>query len=109
MITSGIARIAQDPKIVTVGNTQKVELVLVTTEKRKGREKNNVTDSHFLNFEAWDAAAKFIYDVALKGDTIYVEATPRQEKWEKDGKKMSRQYFRINNFKIFPKLDQQEE
>lgn len=109
MITTGIGRLAQDPRALQVGNTQKVEIVLVTKEKRRDRDGNTVNDSHFLNFEAWDAAAEFIIDMGRKGDTMYVEASPRQERWEKDGKKMNRQYFRITNFKIFPKSDNVEE
>lgn len=105
MITSGIGRIVHDPKLVQVGNTEKVELVISIKEKRRGKEGKNINDTHYLNFEAWDAAAGFIIDMARKGDWIFVEASPRQERWEKDGKKMSRQYFRLTNFKIFPQFD----
>lgn len=108
MITTGIGRIAQEPRVVQVGNTEKVELVIATKEKRRDRDGNNINDTYFLNFEAWDAAAGFIMDVARKGDMIFVEASPRQERWEKDGKKKSRQYFRITNFKVFPRIDNEE-
>lgn len=101
--TFGVGKLTSDPKLIEVGNTVKVELVLVTEEKYRNGKGELVIDPHFLTFEVWDSAAKYICENAHKGDKIYVEALNRSEQWEKDGVKRSRTLFRITNFAIIPK------
>lgn len=101
MICNGVLRFAQDPDLVKVGNTVKSNFKLVYNTKRYDSEGNCIKDPNFLDFECWDSGAEFIYNNCRKGDQIYVESSPKQENWEKDGQKRSKIVFRINSFKVF--------
>lgn len=94
MYMTGFGFIATDIKKVDLEGTCKVYFKVVWNESRKG-----TTTPHFLDFEAWDSGAKYLFENVKKGDEIYIEAIPKQEKWEKDGVKRERTYFRINQFR----------
>lgn len=101
MLSIGVLRFAEDPNLVNVGNTVKSSFKLVYNTKRYNNDGAVIKDPNFLDFECWDSGAEFIYNNCRKGDQIYVEASPKQESWEKDGQKRNKTVFRINTFKVF--------
>jgi single-strand DNA-binding protein len=95
----GMGRFAQDPELVSVGNTKKASFSLAMDEFRKvNGERKKVTN--FFDFEAWDTAAELICQYKVKGDLLLFKATPRKDTWEKDGQKKSKVYFRIDEFEF---------
>ena len=89
----GIFTFAEDPTIISVGNTVKSELKLYFTKKRYDNDNNVIIDKVYLNFECWDSAAEFIVNNCVFGDKIYIEASPKNE--------FNNVVFRINTFKVF--------
>jgi single-stranded DNA-binding protein len=100
MISVGVLRFVDDPFLTKVGNTYKSSFKLVYNTKRYSNNEL-IKEPNYLDFECWDSGAKFIVENCVAGDQIYVESTPKQETWEKDGQKRSKIVFRIDKFKIF--------
>lgn len=97
---TGFCRVANDPKLVEVGNTHKVFFTVVTQETRKSKDcGETILTPHFFNVEAWDSAATFIMSTVGRGDELYIEASPREEIREIDGETKKKVYFRINYFR----------
>ncbi len=95
MYLTGFGFVATEVKKINLEGTSKVYFKIVWNETRKG-----ISTPHFLDFEAWDSGADYLFENLKKGDEIYVEAIPKQENWEKNGVKKERIYFRINQFRI---------
>lgn len=93
MKSYGILKFAHDPILNKVGNTVRTEFQLYYTNKRLTNDNNVVVDKIFLDFECWDSAAEYIVNNCLTGDSIYVEATPKQDQ--------NGTIFRIDTFKVF--------
>ena len=102
--SNGVGTLTKDPVVKNVANTKVAELSLVFNEyygkDEQGQPKINTS---YFNFEAWDTAAEYLSKYAKKGDSLYVETSPRQEKWVKDEQTREKIFFRINKFIIFPK------
>lgn len=96
----GVGTFVKDPELVNVGSTVKTNFVLVYTETFIKTSGEKIKTSHYLEFEAWDSAARHIVKCCKKGDKIAVFASPRQERWEKDGQRRQRIIFRINKFEL---------
>jgi single-strand DNA-binding protein len=102
--SSGVGRFVRDPELKTVGQTVVCEFALAVDERRKiGDKSENV--ANFFNFVAWDKGAETLVKYCKKGDQIYFEATPRQEKWtdKTTGKPRDKVIFRVNQFKFLAK------
>lgn len=99
--TYGSGTFVKDPILQEVGGTVKTSFTLVYNEKFTKANGERVSVPHYLDFEAWDSAARHIVENCRKGDKIWVEAHPKQERWEKDGQKRQRIVFRIDRFDIF--------
>lgn len=98
----GFARIANDPYLHNVGNTVKVTFSVVTEEKRKIRDGEEVIKTpHFTKVTAWDSAAKFLHENALRGDLIYIDGHLKEEEREINGVVSKEQYIRLNSFRVF--------
>lgn len=104
IVSSGIGCLVRDVTLKDVGNTKVAELCLVFNEVY-GKDENGQprVNSSFMSFEAWDTAAEYLANNSCKGDRIFFEATPRQDKWSKDGQQRERIVFRINKFIILNK------
>jgi len=103
--TFGIGFLAKPTNLVKVGDSMVCNFRLATIEERNsGGEK--VEDTHFLDFEVWDTAAKFLHDNALVGDTIYVEATPRERSIKTGDGYCKLVNFRVTKFRLFKKQKQ---
>lgn len=102
MQTFGIGFLAKQPKLVNVNDSVVCNFRLATIEERivNGQK---VEDTHFLDFELWDTAAKYLYENASVGDTIYVEATPRERTLKTDDNFYKLVNFRVTKFRLFKK------
>ena len=89
----GVLKFAENPKLISAGNTVKSEFTLFYTNKRFDNDNNSVIDKIYLDFECWDSGAEFIVNNCIAGDKIYVEASPKGVG--------SNTIFRINTFKVF--------
>ena len=67
-------------------------------EYRKDKAGKKIRRVEFLDFEVWSTAAQTIYDHAIKGDCMAVEAIARNQKDQDEYSNIS---FRVTNFKIF--------
>jgi single-stranded DNA-binding protein len=99
---SGFCKVANDPRLVDVGNTVKVTFSGVIEEKRVIKSTGEQTKTpHFFEFECWDSAARFIFENINRGDLLYVKASPREELIDFDNYTRKRIFFRINHFRAF--------
>jgi single-strand DNA-binding protein len=104
----GVVRISSDITVSEVGETKVAKFSACDVETiGRGEEKQEYV--HFFDFELWDSGADFLSKYAVKGDRLFVEALPRQDRWEKDGVKRSKVYYRITNFTIIPKREKVNE
>lgn len=104
----GAGRFVADPELKEASGSVVCEFTLVYNEYRRvGNEK--VRTPHFLQFSAWDSGGSTIAEQCRKGDTLIFSAKPRQKRWEKDGKKLSRVVFRVEEFQVLKRDNDQEE
>lgn len=96
----GIAEVVSEPNIIDVGETCKTELLLLTSEKRRGLNGEQQRETHTFPAEAWDSAAEYINKNIKKGDRLYVECVLKRDKWEKDGVKKHKDVLRLTYFKV---------
>ena len=97
MTACGTGRFVREPELKEVGETCVCEFSLAVNEFRKVNGERRKF-AHFFDFVAWDKAAKVIVEYCGKGDELEFRATPRQDKWEKDGVKRSKIMFRLDDF-----------
>lgn len=105
----GTGRLTADPELREVNGTAVCNFTIATNEFRKikdSTEKQEIVN--FLECVVWDSAAKFLVDNAKKGTKVFINGRLRQERWEKDGKKMSKVVIRVENFEIFPAYQPKE-
>ena len=100
-----IGRLASDPTLKDVGNTQLVTFALAIEEYRRDREGVKKKRVDYFEFEAWDSGASTIAKFCKKGDFLAVETAARQQKWESDGEPRQKVNFRVKNFKMFNSYD----
>lgn len=100
MIMNGVGRFVKQPELKEVNSTHVCEFSLAVNEYRNTGTERKVV--HFLDFVIWDKAAEVITKYCNKGDMIFVSATPRQDRWESDGRNHSRVVFRVNQFTLLP-------
>lgn len=104
MKLSGFGRLVSDPILKPVGETFVCEFTLAVDEHRKIAGER-VKKTNFFDFVIWDKAAEVVCQYKKKGDLLYVDATPRQDKWtDKDGASKSRVVFRVNEFSFLPSI-----
>jgi single-stranded DNA-binding protein len=105
---TGAFVVANDVSIRDVGNTKVVNIPVVQFEKI-GKDPDAKELVSYFDFELWDKAAEYVYNNVKKGDTFVVlSSVPRQSRWEKDGKAMSKVFFRIQAFRHIPKKSKTE-
>ena len=114
MVTVGIGRLTADPELKEItsadGKTTCVARFTLASNEYRNSLGSKVQQTHFLDFEAWDSGARTLAEHAHKGDMLYVQATPRQNKWvTKEGENRQRIVFRAQNFHIIPKRGQTTE
>lgn len=101
LLTMGTVIISSELELKPIESTFVINFAGRTVERIKSKITGEYEPtSHFFYFEIWDSAAKFLYENAKKGDKIVVQATPRENKYVKDGKNISKVVFRINKFEL---------
>lgn len=104
MQSFGIGFLAQPPRLVETNNSIVCNFRLATIETRmSGSEK--IENTHFLDYELWDSAARYFHDNASVGDSIYVESIPRERRIPIGDKNFKSVTFRVTKFNIFKKQD----
>lgn len=103
-------RMIADPELKTfkVGAEEKccVDFAAVYNESYKKRGASEYTDiPHFFNFKVYEGKAKFLARHGAKGKLLNIVASPKQESWEKDGKKNSRVVFSVIDLEFSEKLE----
>ena len=93
-----VGKLVDDPVLYPKDRTSLVRFTLAIEEYRKDRTGQKIRRVEFLDFEVWDTAAQTIYDHAIKGDCMAVEAIARKQR---DRDEYSNINFRVTNFKIF--------
>lgn len=88
-------RMTSDPKMVT-DNLATVGVVY--NEKYKTRNGEPVDKAHFYQLEFWGHRAEYLMKYAHKGARISAMAFPKNDRWEKDGKKYERISFVVSDF-----------
>lgn len=102
----GFGRLTADPVLTDIPDktTGKVKTHVCKFSLAFNFSKDGKTEeSHFFDFVIWDTGAENFSGRARKGDLVFVECEPREERWVKDDKKMKKVLFRVNRFKIFEK------
>ena len=104
-----IGRLAENPKIANLENTQLCTFTLSVTEYRKERDGTKKKSVNFFEFEAWDSGGDAIGKHCCKGDIIDLVASARNNSWtDKNGNKRFSTKFRVKEFKLFnPKPKEQ--
>lgn len=106
---SGEFRVVQDIVVKEVGTTKVATIAGMVVENIGSGDTKKEIVSYF-DLEVWDRAAEYVEKNLRKGDSLIVlRATPRQNRWEKEGVKHSKVIFRVNSFRILPKKEHIEE
>lgn len=86
----GVATVAGDVVVKPVGNNKVVEVSVVTNDARQ--------QGHFSTIQLWDTGAEAFARDVKKGDLVAIDFELRQERWEKDGEKRSKNILRVTHF-----------
>ena len=101
MLLTCLGNLTRDPELREVGDTCVCDFTLASNRTRKSKTGENVKETCFIDYQVWDSAAQTIVKYCKKGDKLYVQATPRLDKWETpDGQKRSKLYFRVDRFEF---------
>jgi single-strand DNA-binding protein len=92
-----IGRLAQDIELkYTSNNNANARFSLAVARKYKNSDGEYVTD--FLPCEAWRKTAEVMAERLKKGDQVGIEGCLNQDRYEKDGKKVSFVKVIVNSF-----------
>jgi len=94
--------LGKDPQIKKVGESDFASFSIATSEKIKDKE---VTDWHYV--ECWGIWAR-LATTLKKGDAIYVEGKNKSRQYEKDGKKQTFHFVRVDMFFKIQHIDLKE-
>lgn len=70
---------------------------------------NNSKEPCFIDVELWDRQAEIASEYLKKGRSIILNGELKTSSWEKDGKKMYKNYIRGNSFKFINTSSNKEE
>lgn len=96
-----VGRLSKDPELVKLPNgTSKCEFTIVTSEKFKKGNGDQVEESEFHNLTAWGRQADTIAQHKKKGDLMFVTSKKKTTSWDKDGKKQYKTEFHVTEFEF---------
>lgn len=100
-------RIVTDLLLKEVSNTKVLNFLLAVERKYKSKTTNKmVKEVAFIDMEAWSSGAEKIYNDFRKGDSIYVEASVKTDRWEDEsGNKRKKTKFRVDHFEPILRYD----
>ena len=83
-----IGRLAGDPKLIKLENTDLLTFTLAVSEYRREKNGDKKKTVSYLDFEAWDSGATTLNKYCKKGDIVDLVASARNNSWvDKEGKK----------------------
>ena len=81
-----IGNVGQDPQIRTAGENKVASLTLATTEKRRDKAGNAISETEWHNIVIWGKLADVVEKYVSKGSRLYVEGKIKTEKYtDKEG------------------------
>ena len=92
-----LGRFTDDPEGFLENGVSVIRFTLEVEEHRKGRDGDKIKSFTYLDFEAWDTAAKAITKYAKNGCLMAVEAIARNDTESEDQDYV---IFRVTSFKI---------
>lgn len=103
--------VTRDPISTTLNTgTKKVSFTIAVNEKpyvnKAGEE---IRPVNYFDVEAFASGAEVILEKVKKGTCVSVQGMLKQDRWEKDGKKMSKVYVRCMEFTIVQKGSRNQE
>ena len=97
-----IGRLAGDPKLIKLENTDLLTFTLAVSEYRREKNGDKKKTVSYLDFEAWDSGATTLNKYCKKGDIVDLVASARNNSWvDKEGNKKFQIRFRVKEFKLF--------
>ena len=97
-----IGRLAGDPKLIKLENTDLLTFTLAVSEYRREKNGDKKKTVSYLDFEAWDSGATTLNKYCKKGDVVDLVASARNNSWvDKEGNKKFQIRFRVKEFKLF--------
>lgn len=95
-----MGNLTRDPKLSPTRNgSQVVTFGIATNRFYKRSDGEAISESTYLDMEAWDTGAQKIFEMFKKGDSILVEACAKNSSWiDSDGNEQRKLVFRINRF-----------
>jgi len=97
-----IGRLAGDPKLIKLENTDLLTFTLAVSEYRREKNGEKKKTVSYLDFEAWDSGATTLSKYCKKGDIVDLVASARNNSWvDKEGNKKFQIRFRVKEFKLF--------
>jgi single-strand DNA-binding protein len=98
----GVGRLVKTPELAKDQNgVNYCKFTLAENEYKNGQQ----TVTHFFDFIVWSTGAENIVKYAKKGELMYYEFSGKQSRWEEDGKKKSKVYFRLDKFQLLGKKE----
>ena len=94
--TKMFGRLTAMPEIKSVGAGSSVcHFSIACNDNYKDKNGKWVDRSYFFDCKAWGKMAEKIVDKFHKGQMVYIDCKPTQERWEQDGTKRSRTVFEV--------------
>ena len=98
-----IGNLARDPESRKVGDNSVCRLVLAVNDQYSKEEKVS-----YIDVEAWGKLAELCQQYLTKGRQAGVEGRLVQDRWEKDGKTMSKLYVKADNVQFLGSRESQD-
>ena len=92
-----LGKLAGDPDAGLENGVSVIRFTLEIEEHRRGREGEKIRSFTYLDFEAWDTAAKAIEKYSYDGSMMAVEAIARNDTESRNEDDV---IFRVTSFKI---------
>lgn len=95
----GVGNAVAEPNLREINGSSLVSVNLAFNRSIK-RGDNYEKEVTFVEANLWGRRAEKFAELVHKGDPVYVCGVVRQQKWEKEGKKMSRLTLAVNDFHL---------
>lgn len=83
-----IGRLTKDAELKDVNGYQKLDFSIAFSTSKKEGDKY-IDESNYLNLTLWGKVASAIHPYMTKGTQVLVTGELKQDRWEKDGQKLS--------------------
>lgn len=93
-----IGRLTDDPELKYTKSGTGMCNFSIASNYYKGKDQEKGVS--YFSCIAWAKQGEAIAQHFKKGDPIFIDAEPRQERWEKDGNKKSKIVFHIREFQF---------